>query len=94
MIGYMILFIVLVVGYGQYQKRKTGEIPAWKYFQPYSVTYWAGLIPGIVGILISGEPLTGWVELTQSLVSATGGVDPQVLIAASAASVGLTGKGK
>jgi hypothetical protein len=93
-IGFMILFIVVVIAAGQFYKSKTGELPAWKYFQPFSVTYWSTLIPAIVGILISGEPLTGWVDLSASLAIATGGVDPQILIAGSLAGIGLTGKGK
>ena len=93
-IGYMIFFVVVVIIAGQFYKSKTGHLPAWKYFQPFSVTYWAGLVPGIIGILISGEPLTGWAELTESLVTMTGGLDPQALILGSLGAVGLTGKGK
>lgn len=92
MIIKFLVFVAVVLFAGQLYKKRTGYLPAWKYFQPYSLTYWAALIPGIAGILISGEPLTGWTEVVQSLSTATGGIDPQVLIASSAAGVGLTGK--
>jgi hypothetical protein len=92
MIIKFLLCVAVVLVMGQIYKRRAGYLPAWKYFQPYSLTYWAGLIPGIAGILIAGEPLTGWSDLAQSLVTATAGIDPQVLIATSAGAVGLTGK--
>jgi len=92
MIIKFLIFVAFMLVIGQMYKRKTGHLPAWKYFQPYSLTYWVALVPGIAGILISGEPLTGWSELGLALSTATGGIDPQVLIAGSAGGIGLTGK--
>jgi hypothetical protein len=92
MIIQFLAIVAAILLFGQFYKRNTGYLPAWKYFQPYSLTYWVTLIPGIAGILISGDPLTGWTDLTMALTTATGGLDPQVLIATSAGGVGLTGK--
>lgn len=92
MIFKYLIFVALFLVIGQLYKRSHGYLPSWKYFQPYSLTYWAALIPGIAGILISGQPLTGWTELTQTLITVTGGIDPQVLVSSSAAAVGVTGK--
>ena len=92
MIIKFLIFVAIVLVIGKIYKSRTGYLPVWKYFQPYSLTYWAALIPGIAGLLISGEPLTGWSTLAETLVTATGGIDPQALIATSAGAVGLTGK--
>ena len=89
---YFLLFVAAVIFVGRVYKKANGYLPRWKYFQPYSLTWWTTLIPGVLGILISGEPLHGWADLTQSLVSVTGSIDPQILVATSAAGLGLTGK--
>lgn len=92
MIVKALLLVILIVAYGQWYKRRTGNLPEWKYFKPYSVSWWMAVIPGVVGILISGEPLTGWTELVDTLQTASGGADPQMLIYGSAAGIGLVGR--
>lgn len=92
MIYYIIGFIVAAAIAGRVYRKAYGHVPEWKYFKPYSVTWWAAAVPGVIGILISGEPLHGWAELTTTLSQATGGADPSLLIYGSLGGIGLTGR--
>ncbi len=62
-----------------------------KYFKPKSLTWWAATVPVAIGGMVAGEPLHGWVELTQTLRSMTGDVPPAMLINAGLAGIGLRG---
>jgi hypothetical protein len=92
MIIKFVLFIALMAAIGQIYKRRTGHLPEWKYFKPYSVTWWIAAAPGVAGIIIAGEPLHGWHELAVTLANTTGGADPSLLIYGSAGGIGLTGR--
>ena len=92
MLGYIIAFVVAMLIIGKVYKSTTGHLPEWKYFKPYSSAWWFSAIPGALGILISGEPLHGWAEMAAAAAAMTGGVDPNTLIMASAAGIGITGR--
>ena len=92
MLTYAILFIIAVALYGRLHKANHGTLPEWKYFKPFSMTWWVAVVPGVVGILISGEPLHGWADLATSLSQATGNANPSLLIYGSLGGIGLTGR--
>ena len=89
---YVIVFIIAMALVGRYLRVYHGRVPEWKYVKPYSMTWWVAVIPGVVGIIISGEPLHGWGELATSLSQVTGGVPPSTLIYGSLGGIGLTGR--
>ena len=61
-----------------------------KYFKPKSLTWWASVVPLILGLFMAFEPLHGWSDLVQAARNATGATAP-VLINAGLAGIGLRG---
>jgi hypothetical protein len=62
-----------------------------KYFKPKSVTWWAGLVPLVAGLIIATEPLHGWMDLVATINNMTGRVPAAVLINAGAVAIGMRG---
>ena len=62
-----------------------------KYWKPRSVTWWAGLVPLVAGLIIATEPLHGWLDLVATINNMTGRVPAAVLINAGAVAIGMRG---
>jgi len=66
--------------------------PEWRYFKPFSMTWWVGAIPAAVGAFIAGEPVHGFAAWADAFTTMTGGTDPGTLIMAGLGAIGLRGK--
>ena len=62
-----------------------------KYWKPRSVTWWAGLVPLVAGLILATEPLHGWLDLVATINNMTGRVPAAVLINAGAVAIGMRG---
>lgn len=89
MLGYIIFAAAAIIIAGNIYKAQTGHLPEWKYFKPFSMTWWASMVPGIVGMVILGEPVTGWTEFADMARAASQGQDPSQLVVYSAGLIGL-----
>jgi len=64
----------------------------WKYFKPKSLTWWASLVPILLGGTVAAEPLHEMANLVTSIRNATGDAPPYILINAGLAGIGIRGK--
>lgn len=62
-----------------------------KYLKPRSLTWWASVVPVVVGIILATEPLHQLIALGETLRNFTGDVPPSMLINAGLAGIGLRG---
>ena len=96
MLGYIIAFFVAMLVIGKVYKYITGTLPEWKYFKPYSLTWWSVVTPGAVGILISGEPLHGWellaAQAAETVENIAPGTTPEAMIGFTTLGLGVTGR--
>lgn len=60
-----------------------------RYFKPRSLTWWNGVIPATMGVVIATEPLHGMTAVVQSVDTMVGGVPPAVLISGGLGLIGL-----
>lgn len=89
MLGYFLMAIVLFVVAGHIYKSRYGYLPEWKYFKPFSMSWWVSMVPALVGMVILGEPVGGWTELADAARLAAQGQDPSQLVIYSAGLIGL-----
>lgn len=61
-----------------------------KYFKPKSLTWWASVVPLVLGLFMAFEPLHGLSDLVQAVRNATGMTAP-VLVNTGLAGIGLRG---
>ena len=62
-----------------------------KYIKPRSVTWWASVIPLVLGLASATAPLHGMVGLEQTVTNLTGGMSSYTLINAGLIGIGLRG---
>lgn len=62
-----------------------------KYFKPTSLTWWASVIPLLVGVVVGTESLHGWTSVVDSINELTGHTSAAVLINAGLAGIGIRG---
>ena len=62
-----------------------------KYFKPNSMTWWAAIVPLVVGLVVASEPIHGLAAVVQTIDSATGHVSPAILINAGLVGIGFRG---
>lgn len=62
-----------------------------KYLKPKSLTWWASVVPLVMGCVVASEPLHGWVAMADTLRSMTGDTPPAMLINAGLAGIGIRG---
>jgi hypothetical protein len=60
-----------------------------KYFKPNSLTWWASMVPLLLGVLAAAEPLHGMSGLGDTISNMTGGASPYVLINAGLIGIGV-----
>lgn len=61
-----------------------------KYFKPKSLTWWASVVPLVIGLFMAFEPVHGLTDLVQAARNATGMTAP-TLINIGLAGIGLRG---
>lgn len=62
-----------------------------KYFKPKSLTWWASLVPLVLGGTVATEPMHDWAEVVESINNATGNTSPYLLINAGLLGIGIRG---
>lgn len=62
-----------------------------KYVKPFSLTWWASVVPLVVGVFVAAEPYHGLTELVGIVNSMTDNMSPAVLINMGLAGIGLRG---
>lgn len=62
-----------------------------KSLKPKSLTWWASLVPVLIGGTIASEPLHGLAALVETLRALSGDVPPAMLINAGLAGIGFRG---
>ena len=62
-----------------------------KYFKPQSVTWWASIVPLILGLFLATADLHGLTALVAVVQEVTGGMGAYALINAGLAGIGLRG---
>lgn len=62
-----------------------------KYFKPQSLSWWASVVPLVVGLIIATVDLHGMVPLVTSLQLIVGDATPAILINAGLLGIGLRG---
>lgn len=62
-----------------------------KYVKPKSLTWWASLVPLVMGLILAFEPVHGWASVVAVIDGLTGGAAPAVLINAGLIGIGIRG---
>ena len=62
-----------------------------KYFKPKSVTWWAGMVPLVAGIVVATESLHGMTSVVLAIDTITEGASPAAMINAGLAAIGFRG---
>lgn len=62
-----------------------------KYFKPMSLTWWASVVPLILGVIVASLPLHGFSDLVLTINNLTGNASAGVLINAGLAGIGIRG---
>jgi len=89
----VMLFCVIGLPFiGHLLKIRGYNPPSWKYLKPFSLTWWVGAIPAVIGSVIASDPLHGFYEWTATFEAMTGSVEPAYLIGSGLAAIGLRGK--
>lgn len=62
-----------------------------KYFKPKSVTWWASVVPLVLGLVLAFSPLYASSALVEIIYNLTGGTSPAMLINMGLAGIGIRG---
>ena len=92
MLNAVILVPLCFIIAGQMHKRWGGELLEFKYFKPFTLTWWVGAVPLIAGLIVGLEPLHQYGELVQSINNVSGNLEPSIMVTSGLAAIGLRGK--
>lgn len=62
-----------------------------KYFKPKSVTWWASVVPLLLGLVMAFAPFYSSDVLVEVIYNLTGGMSPAMLINMGLAGIGIRG---
>lgn len=67
------------------------ERVTFKYFKPFSLTWWSALCPLLIGVFLATEDLHGWTAMVNTVNALAGDPIPFNWINAGLAGIGLRG---
>lgn len=64
---------------------------SFKYFKPFSLTWWASVVPLVAGLIVATEPMHGLETIVSTIDNLSGGLSGYAMMNIGVGGIGLRG---